>query len=114
LNWNCFINFEGRREEYLNSDLEDFYKTSNIPDWLVDMLGPYEGNEEKYRSRSPVHFFENLKAPLFVSHGANDSRVSPTSMDGFIEKLKNSDKDYVIHIMQGLGHSGGNKKEEII
>lgn len=95
------------------ADLEDFYKTSNIPDWLVDMLGPYEGNEQKYRERSPVNYFENLSAPLFISHGTNDVRVSPSSMDGFLEKLKNSDKDYVLHMMEGLGHGAGNRKEEI-
>ncbi len=96
------------------ADLEDFYKTSNIPDWLVDMLGPYEGNEEKYRERSPVHNFENLNAPVFISHGTNDARVSPTSMDGFIEKLRASDKDYSLHMMAGLGHGGGNQNEEIV
>jgi dipeptidyl aminopeptidase/acylaminoacyl peptidase len=96
------------------ADLEDFYKTSNIPDWLVNMLGPYEGNEAKYRERSPLHFFENLKAPLFIAHGTNDPRVSPSSMEGFLTKLKNSDKDYVIHLMEGLGHGAGNREEEIL
>ncbi|EQC51763.1 prolyl oligopeptidase family serine peptidase [Bacteriovorax sp. DB6_IX] len=95
------------------ADLEDFYKTSNIPDWLVNMLGPYEGNEQKYRERSPLHDFENLQAPLFIAHGLNDSRVSASSMEGFIEKLKASDKNYTLHIMEGLGHGGGNKQEEV-
>jgi dipeptidyl aminopeptidase/acylaminoacyl peptidase len=79
----------------------------------VGMLGPYEGNEKKYRERSPLHDFENLKAPLFISHGTNDARVSPTSMDGFIEKLKHSKKNYVLHMMSGLGHGGGSKAEEL-
>ncbi len=96
------------------ADLEDFYRTSNIPDWLVNMLGPYEGNEEKYRERSPIHYFENLRSPLFISHGTNDSRVSATSMEGFINKLKKSDKPYVLHLMDGLGHGTGNKNEELI
>jgi dipeptidyl aminopeptidase/acylaminoacyl peptidase len=94
------------------ADLEDMYRTSNIPDWLVNMLGPYEGNQDKYRERSPIHFFDNLNAPLFISHGGNDVRVSPTSMEGFLEKLRHSDKDYVIHMMEGLGHGAGNKEEE--
>ena len=95
------------------ADLEDFYKTSNIPDWLVDMLGPYEGNEEKYRDRSPIHHFENLKSPLFISHGTNDPRVSPTSMEGFLEKLRSSDKPHVIHTMSGLGHGAGGREEKL-
>jgi len=95
------------------ADLEDFYETSNIPDWLVNMLGPYKGNEQKYRQRSPIHDFDNLEAPLFVAHGLNDARVSATSMEGFIDKLKASDKEYTLHIMEGLGHGAGNRDEEI-
>ncbi len=95
------------------ADLEDFYKTSNIPDWLVNMLGAYEGNEEKYRERSPIHDFDNLDAPLFIAHGENDARVSPTSMQGFLDKLEGSNKDYIIHLMKGLGHGVGNKDDEI-
>jgi dipeptidyl aminopeptidase/acylaminoacyl peptidase len=95
------------------ADLEDFYLTSNIPDWLVNMLGPYEGNEGKYKERSPIHFFENLQAPLLVSHGHNDARVSATSMEGFIDKLNASDKDYVLHLKEGIGHGSGDKDEQL-
>lgn len=95
------------------ADLEDFYLTSNIPDWLVNMLGPYEGNESKYKERSPIHYFENLKSPLLVSHGHNDARVSASSMEGFIDKLKSSDKDYVLHLKEGIGHGSGDKIEQL-
>ena len=77
------------------------------------MLGAYEGNEEKYRERSPIHDFDNLDAPLFIAHGENDARVSPTSMQGFLDKLEGSNKDYIIHLMKGLGHGVGNKDDEI-
>lgn len=96
------------------ADLIDFYKTSNIPDWLVNMLGAYEGAEEKYKERSPLYFFNNLQAALFVSHGENDTRVPPSSMEGFLSKLRNSDKEYIIHTLQGAGHGSASKKEEII
>lgn len=94
------------------ADLEDFYKSSNIPDWLVDMLGPYEENKVKYQDRSPVHHFENLKAPLFIAHGSNDQRVPSSTMEQFLEKLKNSDKQYTIHMMKDLGHGAGDRTEE--
>ncbi|HXH31107.1 MAG TPA: prolyl oligopeptidase family serine peptidase [Bacteriovoracaceae bacterium] len=96
------------------ADLEDFYRTSNIPDWIVNLVGPYEGNEEKYRNRSPVHFFENLKAPIFISHGTNDPRVCPSSMEGFLDKLRHSQKEYVFHLMEGQGHGSGNQQQEIL
>lgn len=95
------------------ADLVDFYKTSNIPDWLVNMLGPFEENQKKYQERSPLNYFEELNCPLYIVHGANDARVSPSSMEGFITKLKSSDKKYFLHIMEEQGHTSGSKKEKI-
>ena len=94
------------------ADLVDFYKTSNIPDWLVQMLGKYD--EKKYLERSPISYFDNLSCPLLVLHGTNDARVSPSSMKGFIEKLKQSDKEYEIFISEGQGHHTNNKELRII
>ena len=94
------------------ADLVDFYKTSNIPDWLVQMLGKYD--EKKYLERSPISYFDNLSCPLLALHGTNDARVSPSSMEGFIEKLKQSDKEYEIFISEGQGHHTNNKELRII
>jgi len=71
------------------------------------MLGPYEENKELYEDRSPVNHFEQLKTPLFITHGTKDSRVPPSTMEGFLEKLKNSDIPHYIYLMDGQGHSGG-------
>jgi dipeptidyl aminopeptidase/acylaminoacyl peptidase len=88
--------------------LEDFYKTSNIPDWLVYMLGEYEENVQLYKDRSPINFFENLKTPLFVHHGTNDNRVNYSSMRPFIEKLQASDVPHDIVLTQAAGHGAAN------
>ncbi|OUR96633.1 hypothetical protein A9Q84_09825 [Halobacteriovorax marinus] len=93
------------------ADLVDFYKTSNIPDWLVQMLGPF--CEKKYGERSPLNYFENLETPLLVIHGTNDRRVHASSMEGFIEKLKNSEKEHVLLISEGQGHHTNDKSQEI-
>jgi dipeptidyl aminopeptidase/acylaminoacyl peptidase len=95
------------------ADLVDFYKNSNIPDWLANMLGPYEKNQELYLDRSPVNHFEELCAPLFITHGTQDSRVPPSTMNGFIEKLKNSEIPHFIYNMSGQGHTGGSIDERI-
>ena len=71
------------------------------------MLGKYD--EKKYLERSPISYFDNLSCPLLVLHGTNDARVSPSSMEGFIEKLKQSDKEYEIFISEGQGHHTNNK-----
>ncbi len=96
------------------ADLVDFYKTSNIPDWLVNFLGPYETNQKKYHDRSPINFFDELQSPLFIIHGTHDSRVSLTSMEGFIQKLKKSDKKYFVHLLEGQGHTSGSKQEQVL
>ena len=59
-------------------------------------------------------YFDNLSCPLLVLHGTNDARVSPSSMEVFIEKLKQSDKEYEIFISEGQGHHTNNKELRII
>lgn len=88
------------------ADLEEFYKTSRIADWLVDLLGPFQS--KIYQERSPIHFFEHLRGPLFVRHGTNDSRVPLSTMSGFIEKLKQSPYHYDVLIQQDQGHHAQN------
>lgn len=95
------------------ADLVDFYKTSNIPDWLANMLGPFEENKDLYDERSPVNYFEELNTPLFITHGTKDSRVPPSTMDGFLEKLKASDVPHYIYLMDGQGHTGGSIDERV-
>ncbi len=95
------------------ADLVDFYKTSNIPDWLSNMLGPFETNEELYMNRSPLNFFDELSAPLFITHGTKDSRVPPSTMNGFLEKLRGSNKAHYIYLMDGQGHTGGSIDERV-
>ncbi len=86
------------------ADLEDFYKTSRIADWLVDLLGHFPEKMDLYKQRSPIHFFQNLKAPLFIRHGTTDSRVPISTMTAFIEKLQNSDLFHEVMIQENQGH----------
>ena len=95
------------------ADLVDLYHTSNIPDFLVYLLGSYEDNKEKYIDRSPLTHFQNLNSPVFIIHGSHDNRVPLSSMEGFLERLKNSDKEHVIYLLEGQGHTGGSKDEKV-
>lgn len=95
------------------ADLVDFYRTSWISDWLVDLLGPYPQNEALYRDRSPVHHFERLRTPLFVSHGKNDRRVPISTMTAFLEKLASSPVPHLIQIQDGEGHKGGGIDKDV-
>jgi dipeptidyl aminopeptidase/acylaminoacyl peptidase len=94
------------------ADLIDFYKTSNIPDWLDDMLGSYKDNEDKYIERSPLHNFERLRTPLMIEHGTNDTRVPYSTMTHFVDKLEKSNIPHEIIIKEGSGHNYSSAKEE--
>lgn len=90
------------------ADLVAFYKDSRIADWLVHLLGPY--NEELYRERSPVTHFDRLQTPLLVINGTNDTRVPYSTMEGFIEKLKASDRPHRLHLHVGQGHHAATRE----
>ncbi|MCP4913174.1 MAG: prolyl oligopeptidase family serine peptidase [Oligoflexia bacterium] len=89
------------------ASLEHFYDTSNIPDWLVFMLGEIETHRDKYRDRSPNSHLKELNSPVYISHGSNDSRVNIGSITDFIELAKENGKDHLLstNIVEGAGHS---------
>ncbi|MDC1173967.1 prolyl oligopeptidase family serine peptidase [Bacteriovoracaceae bacterium] len=89
------------------ASLEHFYETSNIPDWLVYMLGPIEENRDRYIDRSPVTHVDKLSSKVFISHGENDSRVDIGSINDFINRCDEEKKSTLLttHIVSGAGHS---------
>ncbi|MGE3759847.1 MAG: alpha/beta hydrolase family protein, partial [Pseudobdellovibrionaceae bacterium] len=93
------------------ADLEVFFKDSRIADWLVNLLGPFEA--ELYRERSPSTYFENLQTPLLVINGTHDSRVPFSTISGFIDQLKQSDKKHRLMIHEGQGHHAGTRETMI-
>lgn len=86
------------------ADLEDFFLSSRIADWLVDLLGEYPKNKSLYRERSPLNYFENLKAPLFIRHGTSDSRVPLSTVQPFIDLLQKSTIRHDVMIQADQGH----------
>ena len=57
------------------SDIISFYENCNIPDWVVLEAGDPAKEKDKLIDRSPITHVDKLQAPLFMSHGENDSRV---------------------------------------
>ncbi len=60
---------------------------------------------EFLRSRSPLNFVENVRAPLLVAQGANDQRVPKSESDQFVEALKarGMQVEYVVYENEGHG-----------
>lgn len=60
---------------------------------------------EFLRSRSPLYFVENVRAPLLVAQGANDQRVPKSESDQFVEALRarGMKVEYVVYEDEGHG-----------
>lgn len=61
-------------------------------------------DREFLESISPLNFIENIKAPLFIIHGANDPRVPLSEAEQIHKKLKESGKKVELLIYQDEGH----------
>ena len=61
-------------------------------------------DREFLESISPLNFIENIKAPLFIIHGANDPRVPLSEAEQIYNKLKESGKKVELLVYQDEGH----------
>lgn len=75
-------------------------------------FGTPDENPELYHDRSPIHFVENVKAPLFIWHRANDSRCPLGPVAAFAERLRELGRPYEFHVMGDEGH-GVQKTENV-
>jgi len=87
---NCFINFEGRREEYLNSDLEDFYNSV--------FLKPKERRKDGYFKDDSelVKLIEPLIWKMSIPKMAQYLNITARKIDWCIKKnnLEKPGKNY--------------------
>ena len=88
------------------SDIEAFWKATNIPDWVVLEAGDPKDPEalKKIRDRSPIEHVDLLSAPIFLLHGAEDWRVPVEGSRSFAEKAKAAGKDVTYVEVAGQGH----------
>ncbi|MDA3860567.1 MAG: S9 family peptidase [Melioribacteraceae bacterium] len=77
---------------------------------LYEMIGNPVEDEKMIESQSPLFNVDKIKVPLFIAHGANDSKVKKTDVDLFIEKLNENGVKVKYLLKDNEGH--GFKKEE--
>lgn len=70
-------------------------------DWL---LGPYEGNEELYRNRSPVHQLDKLNRGMIFFQGLDDKVVPPSQTEKMVAALAEKGLPYAYLTFEGEGH----------
>jgi dipeptidyl aminopeptidase/acylaminoacyl peptidase len=73
---------------------------------------PVEDSLQMYQT-SPVFHVENIKVPLFIAQGANDSRVRMRQSEQMAEELKKHNKEFEYELIQGEGHAFSNERKTI-
>ncbi len=88
------------------SDIKSFHDQSNIPDWVVLESGdPSKADDlARMHDRSPLSHVDLLRAPLLLTHGANDWRVPVTESRAFNDKAKTLGKPVTYVEFAGQGH----------
>jgi dipeptidyl aminopeptidase/acylaminoacyl peptidase len=74
--------------------------------WAAGLLGgtPVE-KPEQYTASSPITYAENVRAPILVIQGRNDTRTPARSVELYEAKLKELKKSIEVHWFDA-GHLG--------
>jgi len=88
------------------TDWEEMYELSDasFKSFIEEYFGTPGENRELYRDRSPIHFVENLKAPLLIWHRGNDSRCPLKPVEKFANQLRELGKRFEMEVVWDEGH----------
>ena len=86
------------------ADIGYFHDHCNIPDWVVLEAGDPATQADKLKDRSPLTHVDKLQAPIFLSHGQNDSRVPVEGSRAFAKACEPLGKDCTYVEFEGQGH----------
>jgi dipeptidyl aminopeptidase/acylaminoacyl peptidase len=92
------------------------FTRSQPPTWrhkVAVMIGDPDTDEEFLRSRSPVTYADDIRAPLFVIQGANDPRVPQPESDQIVETLRARGVAVRYDVYADEGH-GFSKRENLM
>ena len=70
----------------------------------LSKMGDPTENEDLYRDRSPIHFLQNLSAPVLLTASARDVRCPPTEAREVARRLKELDKEFEYYEYKDEGH----------
>jgi len=66
---------------------------------------------EQYRLSSPISYIENVKAPVLIIQGRNDTRTPPKPIELYETKMKSLGKDIEVYWFD-TGHAGASTSVE--
>ena len=89
---------------------------SSPPTWrtrVAAIIGDPDTDEEFLRSRSPVTYAEQIRAPMFIVQGANDARVPRHESDQIVEVLRARGVPVRYDVYPDEGHSFAKRDNQI-
>lgn len=90
------------------SDAEWFVRDNakSFPSAVLNQIWKgYDQNKESIlKSRSAIHWVEEISLPMLIMHGGSDSQVSPLQSLSMAEKLQKLGKSYQLIIYAGDNH----------
>lgn len=75
--------------------------------------GSLEKDRALLESISPINSIENIKAPLFVIHGANDPRVPLSEAEQVVSRLKDLGREVELVVYNDEGHGISKLKNKL-
>ncbi len=72
--------------------------------YLDRLVGPYPEAEKIYRSRSPIHFADQLSCPVILFQGGEDKVVPPGQAETFVEALRAKKLPFAYILFPEEGH----------
>jgi dipeptidyl aminopeptidase/acylaminoacyl peptidase len=88
------------------SDLEALAKDTHKFEsrYLDGLIGPYPARRDVYHDRSPIHFADQLSAPIALFQGAEDPIVPPNQAEAMVAALKAKGLPFQYLLFDGEQH----------
>jgi dipeptidyl aminopeptidase/acylaminoacyl peptidase len=80
--------------------------------YLEHLIGPYPASRDLYYERSPIHFADDISAPMILLQGLDDKVVPPNQAEMMIPVLASNGVPYAYVAFEGEGH-GFRKGENV-
>ena len=81
--------------------------------YLDGLIGPYPERADLYRERSPIHFVEQLRAPVILFQGLDDEVVPPSQAETMVAALKANGVPHAYLAFAGEAHGFRRAETEI-
>jgi len=81
--------------------------------YLDGLIGPYPQEQALYRERSPIHFVEQLRAPVILFQGLEDEVVPPSQAETMVAALKRNGVPHAYLAFAGEAHGFRRAETEV-